>query len=1096
MGRVLTRLARAFGNVLVAIGVLAAFSGVADAQSAVFSGRVSSVGGQPLGGANVSITELGVGGVADAEGRYTFTVDVAGRAGRSVTVVARYIGYKPKRLPVTLTAGRTEHDFQLERDVLNLEEVVVTGTSEATEQRKATFAVGVVDNAQIKEVPASSPLANLQAKIPGASVITSSGQPGSAPAIRLRSATSMTGRQDPLIIIDGAITRLSLADINSEDIERIEIIKGAAASSLYGSDAANGVIQIFMKRGANVAEGQSTFTFRTEYGQTHLPKVIEGAMAHNYRVMCGAAPCTREAASTSAVTGFATQDASGNWVLVQGNGARTGDEDLIADNRYPVYHDQLRKIFDTGELLTNYVSVGQRRGNTNFNVSFQNQDDSGVLAPLNGYTRQNFRVNVDHGLTDKLDLGVGAFYGRSAADQGQDYGVFFGLRFIEPHFRLDSIVNCGTSCSYDGSYNPVIRQPPLSGNVQNPLYVLNERRITNDRDRFMGTFRASFRPLSWLTGEANVGYDQASRNYRSFTPLGYTFSTGVSSEGGLLHESGSDRTYNTNLSLTAVRSFWQDQIRNTSKVAFLYEDQENAFVRVNATALTVKDIPEFGAAKQSQNSPVLPGSRTETIRAKNYFAITTFDIKDRYILDGLVRQDQSSLFGSEERSALYHRVSGAWRLTEDFSLPGVDELKLRASHGTAGLRPPFTAQYETFSVVGGLPSPVNLGNSKLKPAYSRENEYGFNLSFLTNYALEYSYSQKKTTDQILRVPVSAARGGYLTQWQNAGALEGHTHEAALSAVLLSQRDYFWRLTVTGDRTRQRISDLKVGEFLIGPFDGSENAQFFKIAKGEPFGVIYGDRWIRTEAQLLETIAAGRLSGTSADYILNEEGFYVRASQYQRRTEVPLKAFVCTARDAGGACTASTSTQRIADVNPDFTMGFSSMAQWRGLSLSGTLSWVKGGSIYNYTRQWPFNELRDAVIDQSGKPDPGVCPADWATSDPGCPYSTGRKPTSYYSTFYNNFSGNDYFVENGSYARLRELALGFQLPTAWVSRIPGADFRTARIGIVGRNLWTSTDYSGYDPDVTAPTGGNPFFYRVDYFTYPVYRTFTAMFELGF
>jgi len=141
-----------------------------------------------------------------------------------------------------------------------------------------------------------------------------------------------------------------------------------------------------------------------------------------------------------------------------------------------------------------------------------------------------------------------------------------------------------------------------------------------------------------------------------------------------------------------------------------------------------------------------------------------------------------------------------------------------------------------------------------------------------------------------------------------------------------------------------------------------------------------------------------------------------------------------------------------------------------------------------------------VIDQSGKPAASGCLATktlWATpAQAQCAYSTGRKPTTYYSAFYNNFDPNDFFVEDGSYIRLRELAINYTIPVKYVSRIPVGDFRTARIGLVGRNLWTSTDYSGYDPDVTGPGGGNPFAYRVDYFTYPAYRTFTAMLELGF
>src|SRR5262249_36963491 len=143
---------------------------------------------------------------------------------------------------------------------------------------------------QIKDVPSPTPLGVIEGKVPGASVISSSGQPGEEPSIRLRSATSLTGRQDPLIMVDGVITRLGLADINSEDIDRIEIVKGAAASSLYGSDAANGVIQIFTKRGANLAEGQTTITVRNEVGASTLPHLIDHNMHNNYKLLDPANP--------------------------------------------------------------------------------------------------------------------------------------------------------------------------------------------------------------------------------------------------------------------------------------------------------------------------------------------------------------------------------------------------------------------------------------------------------------------------------------------------------------------------------------------------------------------------------------------------------------------------------------------------------------------------------------------------------------------------------------------------------------------------------------------------------------------------------------
>jgi hypothetical protein len=473
------------------------------------------------------------------------------------------------------------------------------------------------------------------------------------------------------------------------------------------------------------------------------------------------------------------------------------------------------------------------------------------------------------------------------------------------------------------------------------------------------------------------------------------------------------------------------------------------------------------------------------------FAVTTFDIRDRYVLDALVRRDESSLFGADERSQVYHRLSGAWRISEDLRLPGVDEFKLRISHGTAGLRPPFEAQYETFRLSNGVPDKEILGNPSLRPAYSKETEYGVNLAFLQNFNVEYTFSQKRTTDEIIKVPLSAATG-YTQQWQNAGTLEGHSHEAAIGAVILSKADYFWRVNLTGDRTRQKIADLKVGAFLIGPSEGTSNTQIFRIAPGEPLGVVYGQSWIRNQRQLEQTIATGRLGAnvTAADFVRNEEGFYVRASQHQTVNEVPLLAAACT----NEACTENTTTFRIGDVNPDFNLGFNTTAQWKGINFGGTLTWTKGGQIYNYTRQWPFNELRDVVIDQSNKPSAGNCPA--LSEDPKCPYLTGKKPSTYYSAFYNNFNPSDYFVENGTYVRLRELSANYEFPVRVVERLPGTAFRTARIGLVGRNLWTSTKYTGFDPDVTGPGGGNPFAYRVDYFTYPAYRSVTGMIELGF
>lgn len=1022
-------------------GVLALVlaSGAAHAQSVVFSGKVLSAG-NPLGGATVAIPELGVGAITSQDGAYSFTLDLAkaGGAGRGVTVIARFIGYKPKRMPVTLAAGRISKDFTLDKDVLSLDQVVVTGVSDATSQKKTAFSVSVVDASAIQEAPFTSAVASLSGKVAGASVVTTTAQPGSEPAIRLRAATSLTGRQDPLVIVDGTITRLGLADINAQDIERMEIIKGAAASSLYGSDAANGVVQIFTKRGANLAEGQTVVQVRNDYGHSDLPHLIKGNLSHNYQL-----------------------NADGSFKL-DANGNRTPELDKISDNPYPVYYNQMKDVFKPGVAMNNYVSVGQRRGNLNYNASFENTRETGVLNLLTGFNRQNMRLNLDQSMSDKLDYQVGAFFGTSHGDQAEGAAdIFFGMRFLEPNINL-------TASNKDGSpYNAAIKQPPLSGNVSNPLYRLYNAAVTNDRNRFSGNLKVRFKPMAWLTAEGNVNYDQLSANYKSFRPTGFLNSSGVADKGGLYQRATSDHTTNMGATVTSVRRY-KDWFTNTTKAAWVFEDQSSNYVSVQATALTVPRVTEFTAASKDPSNPTLPGSHSEEIRNQNLFAITTFDIKDRYIIDGLIRQDQSSLFGRDNRSATYNRYSAAYRVSEDLTIPGIDELKLRASHGTAGLRPQFNAQYEVFSVAGGSPSKVTLGNPQLKPAFSTENEFGFNVNFLTNFTLDYSYSSKSTSDQIMNVPLSAA-AGYRTQWRNAGTLAGQTHEIAFGAVLASRKDFFWRLNVTADRTRQKITKLNVAPFLTGPDAGDGNTKIFRIAEGQKFGVIFGSRWIRTPEQLAATLKSGKLGGAASDYQVNEDGFYVKANQYHTVNEVPLKAYDAT----GESLTA------IGDVNPDFNMGVANTVQWKGVTVAAQLNWVKGGEIYNYTRQWPFNELRDPVIDQRGKPE------------------ASKKPTTYYSAFYNNFDANDYFVENGTYLRLRELAVNVQIPKAWMSKVYGlAQFSSARIGVVGQNLWTSTNYTGYDPDVSGPGGGDPFGFRVDYFTYPAYRTVKFMLDLNY
>jgi len=1056
------------GVLVVSAALLVGAAGWLHAQGAVVTGKITGRQGEALGGALVVIDEWNLAVATTTTGTYTLTVPPERTKGQTVTLRGRYIGYSPATRQITLTPGTQTQNLELKFDPMTLDAVVVTGVAEATEVKKLTFAVGHVDASQLQQAPAVSALGSLEGKVAGARLINSSGAPGREPTIRLRAGISLTspnacsaepcpstGVPGPLIIVDGTITRHGLADINSEDIERVEVVKGAAASSLYGSNAGEGVVQVFTKRGDRIPDGKLVVTVRNEYGQSFRPKSIPVALAHPYLV-----------------------DASGNYVDASGalrspNQKPVPKPDRIADVPYKTVYDQQGQVLTHGPFYTNYISIGQRRGNTNFNVSFQNTKQDGVIILLKGYKRQNFRVNVDQALTPRLDLSVGGFFGKSNNNEvAQGPGSpFFSVTFVEPNINLFAPNPDGT---------PYAAKIPFRlSNAANPLYRLANEQINTERSRYTGNAKATYRVLDWLSLEGSYNYDQEASLYSDEVPKNFLDAAGRTTTGNLFKQDINGRTFNTGATLTSVRSFrlgsWN--VRNTTKAAYTYEDETRRIFSLNATAFTVAKVPEFIAVDPAKLDP---SSQDIATRTRNFFLVSGFDIKDRYLIDGLVRRDGSSLFGADSRWQTYYRVSGAYRVSQDFHINGIDELKLRASYGIAGLRPVFDAQYETFAVVGGVPVKQTLGNRTLKPARSAETEVGANIEFLGRFTLEYSYSRKETKDQILLVPLSAATG-YKNQWQNAATLLGKTHELALGALLFDRPDFSWRLNIAADRTRQTITQLSVAPFLVGPdYAGSNDVtQHFRIAAGQTFGVIYGTRTVRNIADLYDDPAKKALSGPGQlwspdSVVVNEQGYVVRRNLWQTVGERPI----------GYVDPQGNKTVQIADVNPDFNASVTTNLRYKNLSVYALVDWVQGGKIYNGTRQWPFFELRDRVYDQSSKP---AAPA-------GAPYSTGKKPIDYYNFFYNGINPIDFFVENGTYVKIKELNVSYSFDRSTLGKL-GIGLNNLRIGVIGRNLFTFTKYSGYDPEV-AGLSGDPYSFRFDGFSYPNFRTFTGYAEVDF
>jgi TonB-linked SusC/RagA family outer membrane protein len=1022
--------------------LLALVAGKAAAQATI-TGKVTDTEGQPLGGAQVVIRELAsFGATTAANGTYTIVVTADRARGQSMTLVARYLGKSPSTKPITLNAGRHEIDFSLRDDPLRLDELVVTGVTEATSTKKLPFAVGRVSAEQLQETPGVTALSGLAGKVAGVRVVTSTGEPGSAPSIRLRGATSITGSQEPLVIIDGTISRASLADIASEDIERIEVIKGAAASSLYGSDAANGVVQIFTKRGRSLADGKLLVTLRNEVGASFLSKRIPNANAHAFKV-----------------------NPDGSFVRDAGNN-RVPEEDGIADNAYPEYHDQQGEVIRPGLFYTNYLSIGQRRGSTNFNASIQNTHTEGVIFGLKGFGRQNFRLNVDQQLTPRVDLELSTFYGRSdnnTAAQGTG-APFYAITFVEPYIDLFAKNPDGTPYA--------AKIPDRLSNAANPLYELANRQRDTERSRFTGGGRLRWRMLDWLSAEANYNFDQERQDFTDLIPFGFISPTGSPTDGFLQKAAFTGRTYNTGATMTASGSW--NGITNTTRVSYVYEDQTSNAVTTNANQLFVGRVPEFSSADPATFSAA---STNATIRNRNAFAITTFDIKEKYIIDALIRRDESSLFGPEARRQYYHRLSGAWRANEDLKISGFDEIRLRASYGTAGLRPGFEYQYETLSTAGGSFTKARLGNRNLKPAHSAELEVGGNIEMGGGrFTAEYTYSRKTTRDQIQLVNLPSVVG-FTQQWQNVGSLRSQTHEFGLGYQVINNRDMAWVLNVTADRTRQTITEYPLPETLNA--FGQQPAVFF-LGEGRQLGVMYGNRAVRTIEEVYDDPAKAACRATTcpdANYLVNEEGYVVLAAQHRTVDEKPFNYVRCDKFNTDGSCASTTDIVEIGDANPDFNASFSSTFNFKRFSITGLVDWTQGGNIYNGTRQWPFQDRRDQIFDQSAKPE------------------AERKPVAYYSYFYNGLNGQALFVEPGTYVKIKELSVNYTLVRDQLRKVGLGRLENVRLGLVGRNLFTFTKYGGYDPEVSG-IEGDPYQLRMDWFHYPHFRTFTGVVEIAF
>ena len=1024
----------------------------------------SSEKNEPLDGVTVFIKGTETGTVTDKRGTYVITVpSPAGaffsRPTPAPTLIFSYIGFKSVEVDVE---GRLSVDVVLEPEFEDNKELIFTGTAAGLTKKGICFSVGQLEEEFITAVPTSNLGVGLQGKIPGLRVNQVGGQPGQGTFFQLRSANSIANGQQPLIIIDGIyLNGSSLADINVDDIEKVEVLKGSAGASLYGSQAANGVIQIFTKRGRGLEIGDTKVIYRGEFGYSNETNRYEVNQFTNREVV----------------------DPNGPQPIL-GNPSASNIHNIELPNLQDYQEDY---FFQKGLFQSNYLAIQSRTQKTNFWASAQRLKDEGIIQFSDGYTRNAFRLNLDHQISNKFDIQISSMYSNSQQDllaNGQ--GSYLAtLLSLTPIFDLD-VPNEEDASPYDWDIDNT------GQGVANPLYEHTNNHQTVNRNRLLGNIKINYTPRKWLTLSYSATMDRSINEFEQFLNKGY-LSTNVPGvfgnlatadlqggvNGGGIHRSRKSNNYYTSR-IDAIAKKSLGKFNTAFRGSFLYENLTQTYNEGIGENLAVDHLRSLDNAQ----SNISIASDEQQVVANSAFLIGDIDYKQKYIFSSLFRTEGSSLFGAEERWSNYYRLSGAYRLREDIKIKGFQELKLTASIGTAGIRPQFEQRFETFELINGTVTKKTLGNSFLRPAKSTEMEIGVHATFLKAFDLEFNYSEVKTEDQILLVPLSGA-AGFSGQWKNAGALEATVYEGSLNINLkrlfkIKAKDFSWDVLATFDRVEQKVSQLDVPAYNTGP--GTQSSSLFLIEEGLALGTMVGEVFVTHIDQLAEQETIN-----PTEYTFNDAGYLVRQDQLGTPNEVPYKLM-----DENG----NPVIQQIGDINPDFRMGFSHTLRFKGLRLYTLFDWKKGGDIYNMSKQLLYGQRRHTDLS-----------------------AYENIANSFYGNdgLYNGLVANNHFVEDGSFVMLREASLSYTFKEQQLKHLFKGLIENIRLSLTGRNLFTMTDYSGLHPDVSSlpmdenrltnrvqgalgsddrTPNGDPSLFMVDMFNYPLRRTFTFSLQATF
>ncbi|MTI33181.1 SusC/RagA family TonB-linked outer membrane protein [Xanthovirga aplysinae] len=938
------------------------------------------------------------------------------------TLVISFVGYVSQEVPLN---GRSTLEVTLEEDVQTLEELVVVGYG-VQKKSVVTGAIASVKPEDIQKAPILRVEQALQGRTAGVQVTSTSGQPGEGLTVRVR-GIGTTGNSDPLYIVDGMPTG-GIDYLNPADIERMEVLKDAASAAIYGTRAANGVVLITTKSGK---AGKAEVTYDMYYGIQNPWKKVSVLNASEYVMLMNEA------------------DANDGKPLSLGDPSsyqNTDWQDELFNYDAPIMNHQIG------------ISGGNEKSTYSASGAYFTQEGI-VGADKSEFDRFTFRLNSKHKISDKFTFGENLSFShinRSGLTINDEYdsplATALNMDPTVPVYNSD-----GTFAQPRSIFQEVVN-PVASLDIVNQEYKLN---------KVLGNAFGEYEIIKGLKLRTNFGIDLAFGDERIYNPIyrfnGTRFNDRSSAsreaqqwstwlwENTLTYDKKiGDHNFTALLGTSAQEDQYWDLYGLRYDLAF--DDFENAYINTGQIDGQATEGEAYHHALQS------------------YFGRVNYSFADKYLFAATVRVDGSSNFGPNNRYAIFPSFSGGWVLSEEsfYQNSGLSEkinfIKLRASWGQNGNenidRYAFSSTISgnrnyTFGGVQTLvagASPTRVSNPDLKWETSEQIDIGLEVGLLDDKLLfTGDYFIKKTKDFLVIAPILGHVGND-APWANAGDMENKGIELALD-WRSSVGDFNYSIGVNGSYIKNKVTYIGNAEkqLLGGALAGGRQVSY--AMEGLPIGVFYGyqtDGIFQNQAEI-ETHANGAQLGDSENPGAQPGDFrYVDQN--------------------GDNVIDDKDRVMIGSPLPDFTFGLNLAADFKGFDFSAFIQGSIGNDIYN---GWRRNDLLMTNM-------PSYMLDRWTKDAPSneVPRVTFDDPNGNYSKV------SDFFVEDGSYARLKTLQLGYTLPDQLISR---AKLKRVRVYVSADNLFTITKYTGYDPEVgTNPD--NALDIGIDRGIYPQARTY--------